>query len=84
MPGLYQRIGQMASKKSRPACYENAHGVNSSPLRLLLPPYLSPIDLMMANLATLRFEEPVGMAEEFPLEGLARFLLQGLRFLLQG
>ena len=24
------------------------------------------------------------MAEEFPLEGLARFLLQGLRFLLQG
>jgi hypothetical protein len=39
---------------------------------------------MMADLAILRFEEPVGMAEEFPRQGLAQFLLQGLRFLLQG
>ncbi|HZH49315.1 MAG TPA: hypothetical protein VFD86_06060, partial [Nitrospira sp.] len=35
-------------------------------------------------MALLRFEEPVGMAEEFPRQGLAQVLLQGLRFLLQG
>ena len=39
---------------------------------------------MIADLAILRFEEPVGMAEEFPRQGLAQLLLQGLRFLLQG
>ena len=39
---------------------------------------------MMADLAILRFEEPAGMAEEFPRQGLAQVLLQGLRFLLQG
>lgn len=39
---------------------------------------------MMADLAILRFEEPAVLAEEFPRQGLAQFLLQGLRFLLQG
>ena len=39
---------------------------------------------MMADLAILRFEEPAVLAEEFPHQGLAQFLLQGLRFLLQG
>jgi hypothetical protein len=38
---------------------------------------------MMVDLAILRFEELAVLAEEFPRQGLAQFLLQGLRFLLQ-
>ena len=39
---------------------------------------------MMTDLAILRFEELAGIAKEFPRQGLAQFLLQGLRFPLQG